>query len=275
MSISLLNKMIRIGDLKTVWLFIILPLVSATYILTTGGCSNASTSSSDQPPMATKANQTVPLEENKQGTGHQTAVAAATTRIAGVATAEENSARATRVARRTLPTIPIATPTTRPIPTDTSGIGVTRDTIARGMEETGFAFNPVVTRHGKEVVYGESIFQTSGGSIATLELTGPRNDIENAYFKVFDVNEAPQAGATYMLTFMELVLPDWRDGPNWLSGATKRAIAGDDASTRIRGHNGDVFIAVENNGMTMSIEISNREIINYADSILDALKKSE
>ena len=138
------------------------------------------------------------------------------------------------------------------------------------MEEVGFTFNPVSRYGNREVVYGESTFQTSGGAGATLELTGPSNDIENAYFKVFDINEAPQAGAAYMLTFVEIMLPDWRDGPIWLTDATKRAIADAEANTQIRGPGGDVFIAVENNGLTMSIEVSNRGIADYADQILNS-----
>ena len=148
------------------------------------------------------------------------------------------------------------------------GLSVDRNTVVRAMEEVGFRFNPVSRYGNREVVYGESTVKTSGGSIATLELTGASSDIENAYFKVFDVNEAPQVSAAYMLTFIGTVLPNWRNGPQWLTNATKRAISGDEATTRIQNHGGYVFIDVENNGRTVSIEVSNREISNYADQIL-------
>ena len=172
--------------------------------------------------------------------------------------------RASEAPQRTSTTSAVRTPASK------SGIGVSRNTIVRAMEEAGFTFNSVSRYGNREVVYGESTVQTSGGSIATLELTGPSNDIENAYFKVFDVPEAPQLGAVYILTFMELVLPDWRDGPNWLAGATKRAIAGDEAATRVKGPGGDVYVDVKNNGMTMIIEVSNRGIVDYADQILNS-----
>lgn len=150
----------------------------------------------------------------------------------------------------------------------TSGIGVSRYSVVSAMEQAGFTFNPVSRYGNREVVYGESTVQTSGGAIATLELTGPSNDVQNAYFKVFDVHEAPQISAAYMITFVKHVLPDWREGPNWLSNATKRAINGNEASTKVRGSAGLVFIDVRNNGLTMSIEVSNREIVDLADQIL-------
>ena len=182
------------------------------------------------------------------------------------ATAEEISARATRVARSNAEATRTPRPST-PTPVVYKGLGVSRFEVQLDMAEIGYSID---TAHLDEfhVVYGDSADDTSSMS---LFVDGNYNYVEIATLQ-FYYSPALDLGNVVLsiVVFTNSVLPDWKNSNEWLAGAFSKVADGELAEKTVSTANGEAYVVLEIIGDdTISMKIRSE----FAKSISDMVDK--
>ncbi|MEO1148081.1 MAG: hypothetical protein AAFY26_21070 [Cyanobacteria bacterium J06638_22] len=115
--------------------------------------------------------------------------------------------------------VPVASPTPEvspPAPEVHQGIGVSRAAIQSVFEdpEVGFVFEEPALAQGQPRIMG-----TAPNQIALIELIGPPDNLTSAGILIgvpIDNNEAIAQNAAYTLGFLQVAVPGWTDGGDWL-----------------------------------------------------------
>lgn len=131
------------------------------------------------------------------------------------------------------PTPTITLPTPEPPPT--VGLGVSRAAVQRVYERpaVGFRFNEAEPVRDQPRVMG-----TAPNGLAFVELIGPPDDLTKATIIVTVPKDNPtaiQENSIYMLGLVTTVMPDWSDGPTWVSQNITKAINSSEAVTTVQG----------------------------------------
>ena len=246
----------------------ILGLVASIIILVVllpilGGCTDTGEKSETKAQTVNKVDNLVPGAPSTQMP------------ISTNATAEEISARATRVARSNAEATrearqaqPTRTPRpSTPTPVVYKGLGVSRFEVQLDMAEIGYSID---TSHLDEfyVVYGDSADDTSSMS---LFVDGNSNYVDSATLQ-FYYSPALDLGNVLLsiVVFTNSVLPDWKNSNEWLAGAFSKVADGELAEKTVSTANGEAYVVLEIIGDdTISLEIRSE----FAKSISDMVDK--
>ena len=167
-----------------------------------------------------------------------------------------------------IPTItPIPAKRHTPIPTPERGLGVNIWDIQTGLSLYGFSF----FRLDEYMFEGDS----ADGYFAAVSLRGPSDNIETAILQFPEPRLDPDAVALYSLSFVNLVLPDWQSGKDWLVGAFRQVGRGETATETVTTSHGEAYIEMysyDNRSITIEIDHLN---INLADKALEGLLGKE
>ena len=167
-----------------------------------------------------------------------------------------------------IPTItPIPAKRHTPIPTPERGLGVNIWDIQTGLSLFGFSF----FRLDDYMFEGDS----ADGYFTAVSLRGPSDNIHKAIMQFPEPGLDPDATALYSLSFVSLVLPDWRGAQEWLVGAFRQVGRGESATKTVTTPHGKAYIEMysyDNRSITIEIDHSN---IDLADRVLKGFTGKE
>ena len=199
--------------------------------------------------------------------------------ISANATAEEISARATRVARSNAEATrearqaqPTRTPRpSTPTPVVYKGLGVSRFEVQLDMAEIGYLIDTAFLDEFS-IVYGDSADDTS-----TMQLSVIDNYVYSATLQFYftpALSPEPLNVVLSSTVFTNAILPDWKNSYEWLGSAFSKVANGEIAKTTVNTANGKAYIVLEvlEDG-TISLQIkseSAKSISDMVDKLLTA-----